>query len=60
MRILAFSDIRGNHRIYRRIVSLAQQHPVDAVVLAGDLLDVPPGHEVIEGGPLPPESVPFS
>ena len=38
MRLLAASDIHGNHDFYRWIPLLVQESKVDAVVLAGDLL----------------------
>jgi Icc-related predicted phosphoesterase len=44
MRVLAFSDIHGNHRIYRRIVACTAEYKADVVVLAGDLLGVPEGY----------------
>jgi Icc-related predicted phosphoesterase len=43
MRALAFSDIHGNHGIYRRIVACSEEYKADVVILAGDLLGVPEG-----------------
>ena len=48
MRILAASDVHGNHDTYRWICERAVQSTVDAVVLAGDLLGVPDGFASVE------------
>ena len=48
MKILALSDIHGNHGIYRWIPGLSVEHNVETVVLAGDLLGTPEGFERIE------------
>lgn len=48
MRILAASDIHGNHDTYRWITERAIQMAVEAVVLAGDLLGVPDGFGSVE------------
>lgn len=48
MRILAMSDLHGNHEIYERIPGLTDRHRADALVLAGDLLGAAPGFTSIE------------
>src|SRR5262245_28172436 len=48
MRILAASDIHGNHEFYRRLPAAAVEHGADVLVLAGDLLGVPDGFETVE------------
>ena len=48
MRILAASDIHGSHDVYRWLASLADAIPVEALLLAGDLLGVPDGFETVE------------
>ena len=48
MRILAASDVHGNHETYRWLTERAAQSLVDAVVLAGDLLGVPDGFASVE------------
>ena len=48
MRLLAASDIHGNHDFYRWIPLLVQESKVDAVVLAGDLLGFLDGYDTVE------------
>lgn len=36
--ILYSSDIHGNHRLYKELLSIAQQQKVEALILGGDLL----------------------
>ena len=48
MRILATSDLHGDHGAYSWMVQVAASREPDAVVLAGDLLGGPPGFETIE------------
>lgn len=48
MRILAASDIHGSRDVYHWLASLADATPVEALVLAGDLLGVPDGFETVE------------
>jgi uncharacterized protein len=48
MRILAASDIHGNHDFYRYLPAQVRQSRADAIVLAGDLLGSPDGFETME------------
>ena len=48
MRILAASDIHGRHDVYNWLASLANAMPVEALLLAGDLLGIPDGFETVE------------
>ena len=48
MRVLAASDLHGDHEIYRWLVQAAHDLRPDAVVLAGDLLGYPEGHNSVE------------
>jgi len=48
MKILAASDIHGNHDTYRWLASLAGERAVQALVLAGDLLGFPEEFDEVE------------
>jgi len=48
VRILAASDIHGNHLFYRRLPEVARRLKADAIVLAGDLLGYPAGFSGVE------------
>jgi len=48
MRILASADLHGEHDVYRWLVSVADTAGADVVVLAGDLLGLPGGHDTVE------------
>jgi Icc-related predicted phosphoesterase len=48
VRILAASDVHGNHDTYRWLGDRAVRDSVDAVVLAGDLFGVPDGFASVE------------
>jgi len=48
MKILAASDIHGHHAVYEWLVHEARTLGVDALILAGDLLGFPDGHDIIE------------
>lgn len=48
MKILALSDLHGFYRVYEWIPRLAEEHRVDVIVLAGDLLGAPEGSRTIE------------
>ncbi len=48
MRILAASDIHGDHETYHWIVTVAREREVELVVLAGDLLGYADGFEALE------------
>ena len=48
MRILAASDLHGNHFAYEWLVRTAQEKSVDLIILAGDLLGCPDGYETPE------------
>ena len=48
MKILASSDLHGNHRFYRMILDIAKRSDARAIVLAGDLLGYPPGFDNVE------------
>jgi len=48
MRILAASDIHGSRDVYHWLAALADARPVEALLLAGDLLGVPDGFETVE------------
>lgn len=48
MRVLAAADLHGFHDVYEWLVASADAHRPDVVVLAGDLLGVPDGHDTVE------------
>ena len=48
MKLLAVSDIHGNHTVYKWLVDQANTTNVDALVLAGDLLGSLNGYDTIE------------
>jgi Icc-related predicted phosphoesterase len=48
LRILAASDIHGNHETYRWLAACVPDSNVEAVVLAGDLLGIPDGFASVE------------
>ena len=48
MKILAASDIHGNHGVYKWLVHQARDRHVDLAVLAGDLLGCPDGFDTVE------------
>lgn len=48
MRILAASDIHGNREVYGWLAEVAEERRPEAIVLAGDLLGVPDGHDTVE------------
>ena len=48
MKLLAASDIHGNHAVYRWLAHQANTTNVDALVLAGDLLGSLDGYDTIE------------
>ncbi len=48
MRILAVSDVHGNHETYRWITRVAKTRSLELVVLAGDLLGYAEGFDTIE------------
>jgi Icc-related predicted phosphoesterase len=40
MRVLASADVHGRLAVYEWLLTVARQHNVDAIVLAGDLLSI--------------------
>ena len=48
MKLLAASDIHGNHAVYKWLVHKANATSVDALVLAGDLIGSLNGYDTIE------------
>jgi Icc-related predicted phosphoesterase len=48
MRVLAASDLHGNHFAYKWLAQTATEKNVGFVILAGDLLGYPDGHATIE------------
>ena len=48
MKLLAASDIHGNHAVYKWLVHKANATSVDALVLAGDLLGSLNGYDTID------------
>src|SRR5262245_54445710 len=48
MRVLASADVHGRLAVYEWLLTVATDHNVDAIVLAGDLLGCPEGFETPE------------
>jgi Icc-related predicted phosphoesterase len=48
MRVLASADVHGRLAVYEWLLTVARQHNVEAIVLAGDLLGCPDGFETPE------------
>ena len=48
MRILAASDLHGNHAAYEWLAQTARKKSVSFIVLAGDLLGCPDGYDTLE------------
>lgn len=50
MRVLASADVHGKWPVYQWLVTVAREHGVQAIVLAGDLLGCPDGFDTPEQG----------
>ena len=48
MRILAASDLHGNHAVYEWLAQTARRKSVSLIVLAGNLLGCPDGYATVE------------
>jgi Icc-related predicted phosphoesterase len=48
MRVLASSDVHGRRVVYEWLLTVARNHDVESIVLAGDLLGCPDGFDTPE------------